>query len=435
MSYILDALKKSDAERKRGDVPTLNSVSENAHHDQPAPRKPLPLIIAGTFAVLAVVGFTVNLAMKDNPQQQHVTAKTMVKPNVPTSSTVDTNSAAVVEVTKPAEQKTGLASEPEIAPSTETTANPKTKQITDTKTKPVVKVAKVVAPKPVVKPVVKPVAKPVAKPVIKPEPRPVVDPIVKPKPKPFKIYSPKPKPKIGLPPLTNAVAYVNRAWESIDKGLYTQAIYDLDQALVSEPSYGDAWFAKGWANEKNGHEQKAIKDYDRAIEADPNNAFALFSRGFLKLYNKDAQGAAIDFVRSQGVAKEESFKTYSRLWLYISRLRTGQSKQASHKNLLATKSSIWPSPVVHYVLGKIDENQLLKIIKGGDLSGFQERQVTGYFFLGLIQKQLGDFSNAQRYFEMALASGGIQFRQYDAARREVEILNQRNNKPANTPNG
>ena len=53
MSTILDALKKSEQERKLGDIPTLSSL--------PTPEEPSrwPLIIATSFIVLLLVGLAV----------------------------------------------------------------------------------------------------------------------------------------------------------------------------------------------------------------------------------------------------------------------------------------------------------------------------------------------------------------------------------------
>lgn len=52
-----------------------------------------------------------------------------------------------------------------------------------------------------------------------------------------------------------------------------------------------------------------------------------------------------------------------------------------------------------------------------------ERQATGHFFLGIKALEDGKTDKARTHFEKVLATGAVQFRQYDAAKRELERLN------------
>lgn len=62
MSYILDALKKSDQERKRGDIPNLQTVHIPVHAEQKSPR-----VLYGFIAVLLLVlVFVIGLMVSDN---------------------------------------------------------------------------------------------------------------------------------------------------------------------------------------------------------------------------------------------------------------------------------------------------------------------------------------------------------------------------------
>ncbi|RDH83009.1 MAG: hypothetical protein DIZ80_12160 [endosymbiont of Galathealinum brachiosum] len=61
MSYILDALKKSDSERKRGDVPNLQTVHIPINADQPT-----PWALYGFISVLLLVlAFVIGLVISD----------------------------------------------------------------------------------------------------------------------------------------------------------------------------------------------------------------------------------------------------------------------------------------------------------------------------------------------------------------------------------
>jgi len=363
MSYILEALKKSDAERKRGTVPTLSDTPQTQNATPVTSGKPWPWIFAGGFVLVALIGISVLALMGHN----------------------DGTSA------------------PQRQQEVKTKPHPKPKPITKVKTP----VSIAAAATPVIAPASKPALEPTVKKHLgsKPSPRPPIRHI--------------------LPELKNAAAYVNRAWGSMDQGLYAQAIDDLDRAVKLEPTFADAWFAHGWANEKNGDELAAIQDYSRTIETKPDHALALFSRGFLYLYGNNPRAAVMDFVRTQGVATNDSLRLYSRLWLYLSRARAGQDARARLKEDATHESlAAWPGPLVLYFLKALDESGVVTAIENAPKAKLKERRATGYFFLGIAQLEAKKISRARAYFEKVLATGAVHFRQYDAARRELERLNQ-----------
>jgi len=242
--------------------------------------------------------------------------------------------------------------------------------------------------------------------------------------RPTVIMTPRSTPTPVQSPKENAKDHVDRAWSSIDKGLYNQALRDLNRAVEIEPNYADAWFARGWANEKSGNELSAIGDYARTIAAKPDHAFALFSRGYLNLYVGSARDAVTDFVRTQGVAQDDSLRLYSHLWLYLSRTRADQQALARLREDAAGENlKAWPGALVKHFLGQAEEGRVLAAIDGDGKTSTLERRCTGYFFLGISALSKGDKTRARAYFEKALVTGAVQFRQYDAAKRELDSLN------------
>lgn len=433
MSYILEALKKSDAERKRGEVPTLGDAPQAPAATQDTGAKSWVWLAAGGFGVAAVAGLATMVLMGGEdkapspsaltpPPVAHVAnAQAQPEPELrpepapaPEAVTAPAPEPEPIPVAKPAPKPDPV---PASAPTPTPAAMPAPQEVRVLSTKPApaqtdetaetkvtVLADKVVdAPAPVVKEVAQ----------AKPKPK------VKARPKP----KPKPSARTALPKLRNAAAYVDRAWASMDKGLYAQAIDDLDRAVVLEPNFADAWFAHGWANEKNGDERAAIQDYSRTIDTKPDHAFALFSRGFLNLYGGNTRGAVVDFVRTQGVATDDSLRLYSRLWLYLSRSRAGQDAPARLKEDAALESlAQWPGPLVLHFFGALDEGAVVTAIENGPKAGLKERRATGYFFLGISKLEAKNRPRARAYFEKALATGAVQFRQYDAAGRELERL-------------
>ncbi len=276
--------------------------------------------------------------------------------------------------------------------------------------------------------------KPAPKPAVKrPEPKISAPPIIKKAAPPVKAKTVVVKPPLlpalkssKAPALNSAKAYIARAWSRLDKGLYTQALADLERALTLQPTNAEAWFARGWAHEKTGAEPTAIADYTHAIDTKPDYAAALFSRGYLRLYNGDAQGAVMDFVRTQGVAKNRSLRNYSRLWLYLSRVRAGRDgKTRLADDIRGEDLTPWPGPLIRYIVGRTDKTSVLRAIENASKTikpSRKERRVTGYYFLAMFSLFTNANTRARAYFEKTLATGAVDFRQYDAARRELNAM-------------
>gem|GEM_PF-1450595 len=459
MSYILEALKKSDAERKRGEIPTLGHASPfspnlNAH----APN-PVPWILAGTLGLAVLVLANVIYYRPDILQSANSQSAAQPSPQKPSPqpSIASTAPQPMADVATPlpapapveehVQQRTSaealLEASPEASPPPLAQPEPKPQVPSITVHKPTPALLVESPPEPAPQALVEepkpdtaqnqetgeadgnadgdaPQAEAIAEAQVATIPKPL--------PKPSLIVVPQaptpPKPQAEV-----AKVFVDKAWSAIDKGFYNQALRDLDQAVKIEPNLADAWFARGWANEKSGKELSAIGDYARAIAAQPDHAFALFSRGYLNLYIGDARHAVIDFVRAQGVAKDPSFRLYSHLWLYLSRTRAQQDGLAQlGKDAANADLTPWPGPLVRHVLGQIDEAAVVAAMenetgKADQQPTQQERRCTGYFFLGVNALLKGDKASARRAFEKVLATGAVQFRQYDAAKRELDHLN------------
>jgi len=479
MSYILEALKKSDAERKRGEVPTLGNAGQLTSVGAEQGKSLMPWVISAILGA-AVIGLTSVLILRpdlviiDTPvagptpaprptfAQTTPTSPTPAKPVVntpaPISEPVSEPTSKLVQAptppasppspppSDPIQEKAAITPEPDPVIQTviETVAQTtdmgvETTQTGPTQTPPPAPEPEIISeqnatPEPVAEPIPVPETKPVSS---VPHDEPIED--KTPEPQAVATPTPAPAPKLQNPSLVtvaktpsaskqrqhqSAKVLVDKAWSSIDKGFYNQALRDLKRAVDIEPGYADAWFARGWTNEKSGNELSAIGDYGRAIAAKPDHAFALFSRGYLNLYVGSAQNAVTDFVRTQGVAQDQSLRLYSHLWLYLSRTRTGQdaitrlSEDTVHDNLQR-----WPGPLIHHFLGQAEESQVITAMSEGTTASHQERQCTGYFFLGISALHKGDAKRARHYFEKALATGAVQFRQYDAAKRELDKLN------------
>lgn len=70
-----------------------------------------------------------------------------------------------------------------------------------------------------------------------------------------------------------------RGMERIENGDLDGGIADLDQALKADPTYAEAYFARGFAWNKKDEFDKAIADFTQAIRLEPNQPDPRYNRG------------------------------------------------------------------------------------------------------------------------------------------------------------
>ncbi len=443
MSFILEALKKSDRERKRGEVPTLESVDFDTGDDLTFGRNLMPWYIGGGItAVLGVVAVLLMggdepapgremTAMEKAPGEMALETTTAPSPEPPQPATVQPEPEPApepkAEATPAPESEPVPAPEPEPAPTPEPAPAPEPKAETTPvpapKTRIMPKVTDDGAPVPDAQPVARVDAAPVSAPVSMPTSASKLT-ATQTQPTPPKA-APQIAPRvIQLAALDSTEAYVERGWVSLDKGLYNQAAQDFSSAIELEPNYAEAWFARGWVKEKMGDDEGALKDYSRTLRAQANHTGALFSRAYLNLYTGENRKAVRDFNATLNIA-DPSLKLYTYLWLYVARAEGGEdatgalARQSARENLDA-----WPGVVVRYFLGTMAESNVIAAIENGNADALQARRCVGYFFLGKRALMNGNTQMARNYFEKTLATGVIGFRQFDAARRELSRLAQ-----------
>ena len=428
MSYILDALKKSDQERKRGEVPTITSTNNETESDEGVDNKiglKIAVIAVGGFALVAVVLVAVLLSGDDEPA------------SLPAQTDVAITPPALEQIAEP-KPEPKIEKKPEavaiISPAKEPAKPVIKKSIEVEKPKtpdPIVAAAPVDADIPKPQPSATEASPPASQPISDvskaPAPKKVPGSTIAAAPTPSaKIKTTdtpfRKKPTTNLPKLSQASDYLDRGWSSMDRGLYNQAIADFSNAIEMEPGFSDGWFALGWAQEKNEQDGDAIASYTRAIKAKPDHAGALFSRAYLELFSGNASAAARDFNATISIA-DGDLKIYTHIWLFIARSSAGMD--AAGKLAIDSRGddlSVWPGPVVEFYTGRLSEAEVLQSIESEGVSSLQQRRGAGYFFLGEYALLQGNTTKAKEYFEKTLATGAVKLRQFDGARRELAKL-------------
>ena len=96
----------------------------------------------------------------------------------------------------------------------------------------------------------------------------------------------------------DAVSYVNRAFEYIQKGAYEPALADYSKAIAIAPDRWDAFQGRAWANLKTGKTAIALLDIHRALQLKPDAAQAFDTRAHVYEALGKREDAIADFRRA-----------------------------------------------------------------------------------------------------------------------------------------
>ncbi len=215
-------------------------------------------------------------------------------------------------------------------------------------------------------------------------------------------------------------AWLGRGWARVANGAFADAAGDFQRGIALRPDVADGYFGRGWALEQAGDREQAIGQYGEAIRRQPDHAEAYFSRGVLQFMAGRMAAAARDFAAVRQRATGQ-LKDYALLWRYVSEARGGVI--APTVTLDAWRDDKpWPGMLAKLFRGQATPTQVLVAAKDRDPVRQRENECIALFFLGQQRLIAGDATGAAEYFRRTLATGVTHFRQYAAARAELDRL-------------
>jgi tetratricopeptide (TPR) repeat protein len=96
----------------------------------------------------------------------------------------------------------------------------------------------------------------------------------------------------------DAISYVNRAFEHVQKGSYDLAVADYAKAIAIDSNRWDAFQGRAWATLKLGKTASALVDAQRALQLKPDAAQALDTRAHVYEALGRRDDALADFRRA-----------------------------------------------------------------------------------------------------------------------------------------
>ncbi|MEE8393558.1 MAG: tetratricopeptide repeat protein [Rhodospirillales bacterium] len=424
MSFILDALKKSEMERQGA---TASKGVSAVHSPQPETRR-LRLLIAASALVLGATGFGAfywlqgagqapqpPIAAEQPPPPQDTVNET-AKPETkrdPEPQPVETEAAATTEAPKAEPQpqpptamaKAGTGGEPEETKAVSAPPPP-------------------AGPKPS-----EPASIPQPAPQTASSPRPVQG-NADDHNKRGRAFENEGLYDRAIEEYTQAIlldpelaeAYLGRAWAHEANGNHDLAVRNYTRAIEIDPLYAEAYMGRGWAYEQSGDNLMAIKEYGRAIESMPNYTDAYFSRGILNFHQSELTAAARDF-SSAFENGASGLRRYALLWLYLARTRSGEDgREELERRARFTNLTPWPGVIVKMYLEKASTGQVLAATKSSSPQKQLNKESVAFFFLGQYHLVRDEKDKAVEYFKKTLKTGVTSYRQYGAAREELRKM-------------
>ncbi|MGJ8640059.1 MAG: tetratricopeptide repeat protein [Opitutaceae bacterium] len=176
---------------------------------------------------------------------------------------------------------------------------------------------------------------------------------------------------------------------------HQKAFHSYDSIIQKYPRHIDAWGGRGLAAFNLGDFDSALSSFMKATADQPINGFyyeslawTFMCRGEFEEAAKTAKTATLMYGR-----KGET-SIYPLLIAYFAYIETGDSEAAKRTLTYAEKNrplNQWPSPVIDYLAGKIDENALISFV----MDTAQETEAHTY--IGLKLKQSDQFEVAEKH--------------------------------------
>jgi lipoprotein NlpI len=204
-------------------------------------------------------------------------------------------------------------------------------------------------------------------------------------------------------------------------GLTSLAIRDYSAALSLNPMLADAHNSLGVLYIQAGMHLLAYEEFDAALEINPDYDFAYLNRGIALYYGGRSELAQID--TEKYLAKDPS-DPFRLLWHYII-VRETSTELEANAMLVAAKPLLdnehWASSLIDFYLGGEPESHVMASLVR-DLSGpteFNYRLSEAYFYLGKFSAIHGNYTKAENYYKLTLATNVYEYIEHKYARIEL----------------
>lgn len=203
---------------------------------------------------------------------------------------------------------------------------------------------------------------------------------------------------------------------------HAEALQDIARAVDLDPFNPQYYEDRARTYMKLREFKAAGTDLDMALGLDPRRWSAQRDKGRLAAYQGQFLEASGEFRRAWRLSDDET-SVYNAIWVDIAERRAGGAGTLAVDDLLAqSEPAHWPAPVLGMLRGKLSPEAAVAAVQMGDPRKALFLRCEAQFYAGQVHLLQGDQARARMAFEAAVATGAVEYLEYDWALRELELL-------------
>lgn len=212
------------------------------------------------------------------------------------------------------------------------------------------------------------------------------------------------------------MGYTNRGYVLLMRGDAERAEADFTQSLAINPRQPVAHRFRGESHLRQSETEAAVEDYQAVAQLQPQSADAHAELGFALLFAGQAETARDEFQQALQLNNRYQFLNP---WLCLALIENGEA-DAAREAMQATldksqEQRQWFDMVTLYLLGEINDGELLGAVNPTDEAVSQSQQCEAFFFIGRKLQSEGMQEEATAFFEQALQVGTPRLTAYRGA--------------------
>jgi lipoprotein NlpI len=203
---------------------------------------------------------------------------------------------------------------------------------------------------------------------------------------------------------------------------HAEALEDISRAVELDPFNARYYEDRARAYLKLREFKSASADLDMALGLDSRRWSAQRDKGRLAAYQGQFFEASGEFRRAWRLSDDET-SVYTAIWVDIVERRAGGPGTGAVDDLLAQLDPArWPAPVLGMLRGKLSPDEAVAAVRMSDPRAALPFRCEAHFYAGQFYLMQGETARARAAFEAAVATGVVEYLEYDWALRELEMM-------------
>lgn len=204
-------------------------------------------------------------------------------------------------------------------------------------------------------------------------------------------------------------------------GEFQLGLLDAQTVLATAPADPQAMEARAVALVGLNRSADASEDFEKLLRNNNQQGSALWLA--ISQYMQGEPGKAERTIKQQLDTTSGDERTFSLIWLHLAaeRQQAGKGKTAVGSELAGIDGKAWPGVILHHLAGKASRETLMGLASQ-EPDQERLRMAEATFFVGQQQLIQGQTEEARQWFERAMQTKAVPYREVSLARVELQKL-------------